>query len=473
MKRIRLTDITLREASREGGGALSFKEIIEMSKILDRLNVDVISLAPIVNEKIDSLLVRTIAAAVKKSSLSLPVGLAGEGVRGAWEAISEAVSPRLYVEAPLSTVQMEFICGKKPDAVMEMIGELVRKSRELCADVEFAAADATRAEGEFLYQALRCAVEAGAATVTICDSAGQMMPYEFGSFIRDVYENVPELHDVTLSVKCSDSLAMAAADAVSAVAAGASEVAVSVGGGCAPSLETVASIIRARGEEHGYYSNIKYTELHRSIAQMNWISRAERSGTSAFETGMSIGGPTDVKLDANDDIAAVNKAALHLGYELSEEDIVKVYDTFKNVAAKKSVGAKELEAIIATSALQVPPAYELESFVINSGNIINATANIRCRHNGEERFGLAAGDGPIDAAFLAIEQITGRHYELDDFQIQAVTEGREAMGSTLVKLRSNGKLYSGNGISTDIIGSSIRAYLNALNKISYEENNAQ
>ena len=120
--------------------------------------------------------------------------------------------------------------------------------------------------------------------------------------------------------------------------------------------------------------------------------------------------------------------------------------------------------------MQVPPTYKLVSFVINSGNIINATANIHFKKDDQDHFGLAVGDGPIDAAFLAIEQITGHHYELDDFQIQAVTEGREAMGSTLVKLRANGKLYSGNGISTDIIGSSIRAYLNALNKIAYEEN---
>lgn len=473
MKRIRLNDITLREATNRKEGGLSFKEIIEVAKILDRLNTDVISLAPIVNEKIDSLLVRTVSSAVKRSALSIPVGFNAAGVKTAWEAVSEAAAPRLCVEVPLSAVQMEFVCGKKPDAVMEMISELVSESRKYCADVEFAAADATRTDPEFLWQALRTAAAAGATTITICDSAGTMMPFEFGSFIRSAYDNVPELHDLTLSVKCSDALSMAAANAVSAVAAGAAEAAVSVGGGSAPSLESAAAVIRARGDDLDYFCNIKFTELHRSIAQMNWITRPERSGTSAFETGMSIYGPSDVTLDANDDIAAVSKAALQLGYELSEEDMVKVYDTFKNVAAKKSVGTKELEAIIATSALQVPPSYELESFVINSGNVINATANIRCRHNGEVCTGLAAGDGPIDAAFLAIEQITGRHYELDDFQIQAVTEGREAMGSTLVKLRSNGKLYSGNGISTDIIGSSIRAYLNALNKISYEENNVQ
>ena len=151
---------------------------------------------------------------------------------------------------------------------------------------------------------------------------------------------------------------------------------------------------------------------------MHWISRSERSKTSAFDTGFSISDGSGIRLDANDDITAVGKAVERLGYDLSEEDMVKVYDTFINVAAKKSVGTKELEAIIATSALQVPPAYELVSFVINSGNVISATANIHCRRDGEDLFGLAVGDGPIDASFLAIEQITGHHYELDDFQIQ-------------------------------------------------------
>jgi 2-isopropylmalate synthase len=119
--------------------------------------------------------------------------------------------------------------------------------------------------------------------------------------------------------------------------------------------------------------------------------------------------------------------------------------------------------------MQVPSTYHIESYVINSGNVITATANILLGKGGEKLRGVGVGDGPIDAAFLAIEQIIGHHYELDDFQIQTVTEGRDAMGSALVKLRAGGRVYSGNGISTDIIGASIRAYISALNKIVYEE----
>ena len=136
---------------------------------------------------------------------------------------------------------------------------------------------------------------------------------------------------------------------------------------------------------------------------------------------------------------------------------------------KEKVGLKELDAIVATSAMQVPSTYKLDTYVITSGNTISATAHIKLTKNGADAEGVYIGDGSIDAAFQAIEKITGCHYELDDFQLQAVTEGREAMGQTIVKLRSNGKVYSGRGISTDIVGAGIQAYLSALNKIIYEE----
>ncbi|MBQ7035433.1 MAG: 2-isopropylmalate synthase, partial [Clostridia bacterium] len=152
-----------------------------------------------------------------------------------------------------------------------------------------------------------------------------------------------------------------------------------------------------------------------------------------------------------------------------EEDDGKIYEEFKRVIAKKeTIGARELEAIIASSAMQVPSTFHVVNYVVNSGNIITATANLTLEKDGEQLHGVSTGDGPIDAAFHAIEQIVGHHYELDDFQVHAVTKGREAVGSALIRLRANGKLYSGNGVSTDIIGACIRAYVNALNKIVYE-----
>ncbi len=175
-------------------------------------------------------------------------------------------------------------------------------------------------------------------------------------------------------------------------------------------------------------------------------------------------------MNAHDDISTVLQAVSRLGYDLSDEDGSAVYEAFGRIAAKKEkVSAKELDAIVAAAAMQVPPTYTLDNYVITAGSSISATAHMKLNKQGKFIEGVSIGDGPIDAAFLAIEQIIGRHYELDDFQIQSVTEGREAMGQTVVKLRSEGKLYSGHGISTDIVGASIRAYLSALNKIVYEE----
>ena len=148
-----------------------------------------------------------------------------------------------------------------------------------------------------------------------------------------------------------------------------------------------------------------------------------------------------------------------------------VVQNVKSFSGKKQVGSKELDAIIATVAHQVPPTYRLENYVMNSGNHISSTANIELEKGSRSLKAVGMGDGPIDAAFRTVEQIIGHHYELDDFQIQSVTEGKEAMGSALIKLRSEGKLYSGQGISTDIMGAAIRAYISAVNKIVYEEAN--
>ncbi len=205
------------------------------------------------------------------------------------------------------------------------------------------------------------------------------------------------------------------------------------------------------------------------MGQLEWILEPAEENESPIHN-LAVGDVAGVTLDEGDDISEVVSVLHQMGYDLSEEDNAKVFENFQRVAAKKHfVGTRELDAIVASSAMQVPVSYRLDNYVINSGNIITATANIMLDHNGEKIRGVGIGDGPIDAAFLAIEQIIGHHYELDDFQIQTVTEGRDAMGQALVKLRADGKVYSGNGISTDIIGASIRAYISALNKIVYDE----
>lgn len=468
MQKLSIADITLKQAAKSGNCSLSFREKIEIAKLLNKIHVSVIELPAIVKEKTDMLLIKSISSCVTASSIiAVPVNLNESDVERVAQALSGAKSPRIQIEVPTSTVQMEYICGKKPAAVIDMIADLTKRAKALCADVEFIADDATRSEPDFLYKAIATAIENGATTVTLSDTAGKMFPEDISALISDLYKNVPEAENVNVGFQCGNELEMATAGSVSAIKAGANEVKVSsVPSVFAPSMESICHIIKNFGDEFGYMTGVRTTEFHKAAKQISWIVNAHTSKNVISDISAT---SEDFSLSEHDDITEVSKAVAMLGYDLSAEDISNVYTEFKRISSKKTVTAKELDAIIASVALQVPTTYFLESYVINSGNIIPATANITVKKNGEVIRGLCGGDGPIDAAFHAIEQIIGHHYELDDFQIQSVTEGQEAVGSAVVKLRSNGKLYSGKGLSTDIIGASIRAYLNALNKIVYEE----
>ena len=464
MKKLQLMDMTLRQTDKR---ELSFKEKLEIARTLDRLKVDVIELPPISGSRADQLANRTIASMVS-TGISAAVDAAAGNIDETWESIRGAKHPSLNILAPVSTVLMEYTCHKKAPAMLESVVEQVKQARFRSEKVELSAVDATRAEPDFLCSLISAAIEAGATAITICDTAGIMLPDAFGTFIAKLKKNVPELASVSLNVQADDSLSMALACAAAAVREGAEGIKCAAMPGSCPTLESVARFISVKGSELDVNAGIRQTELHRGIEQIGRLLQPEQDAPR-FQT-LALDDASGVCLDSSDSITEVTQVARQLGYDLSEEDNLRVYEEFTRVAQKKHfVGPKELDAIIASAAMQVPSTYKVQSYVINSGNIITATANILLEKDGEQLRGVGIGDGPIDAAFLAIEQIIGHHYELDDFQIQTVTEGRDAMGSALVKLRAGGRLYSGNGISTDIIGASIRAYVSALNKIAYEE----
>jgi len=459
MRKISIADTTLlnEEAS------FSFKEKIEIARQLENLNVDVIELPAIINTRTDILLVKTLSSFVKNSVISVNGGMTKESIDNAAVSLSTANKARIRIELPVSPVGMEYVCHKKPDKMLLFIEQLISLAKEKVEDVEFCAIDATRAEGDFLQKAIDVAVNSGATAVSLYDSAAEtMLPDEFADFAANVCEN----SDIDVGVYCNNKNGMAIACASMAVKKGVVAVKTAVGTNAVP-LELFAEMIKNCGESFGFSSSIKYTQLNRIVKQINWINENTKNGKNnvlAVENN-----DNNLDMDASFDKESVMTAVLKLGYDLSEEDSAKVYEEFLRVADKKRVGSKELEAIGASVALQVPATYKLINYIVNNGNIISSSAQITLEKDGEQIQGIAIGDGPVDAAFRAIEQIIGTHFELDDFQIQSVTEGKEAMGSALVKLRANGKLYSGNGISTDIIGASMRAFLSAVNKIVYEE----
>ena len=464
MKHVMTSDATLIREE----GTFSFKESIEIARQLEKLKVDIIEMPKIENARKDTLLVKTVSAFVKSGIISVIAGATNEEIDQAALALASAEHPRLCVSMPISDVGMEYGYHKKGPAMVKLIGELCAYAKSKCADVEFCAVDATRADKRILADAIKCAVDNGASTVTICDNEGVMLPDDFCTFVDSAIEASGIGDDINVGVWCANTNGMAAANSVMAIKGKANVIKTAVCSGIA-SLSTIIDIFKNCGNNCGFETNINYTSSKRTISQIEWIVDGEKTTKSTQSSAALSAAHNTITLDANDTIEAVSSAVSMLGYDLSDEDIHKVYEEFCKVAHKKKVGAVELDAIVANVALQVPPTYKLVSYVINSGNLMPSSAQITLERDSEQICGVQIGDGPIDAAFKTAEALIGRHFELDDFQIQSITEGKEAMGSALVKLSCNGKLYSGKGISTDIIAASIRAYLNAVNKIVYEE----
>lgn len=471
MRQIHITDCTLLEASLHT--ELSFREKIEICRLIDKLGVSYIDLNPIRQKKIDSLLIKSVCSAVQHASVSVPVSLTEpDSVRITWEALSEARNPRLQVVAPVSSVQMEYLLHMKSKAVLETVEKTVSECRKLTENVEFIAADATRSDTAFLVQIIKTAIQAGAQTVTLCDTAASMLPEETSAFISDLYQSVPEMNNIRLGYYCSGDLNMADSCAFSAIRSGAAEIkAIACPGNCI-SMLNIVRILSTKGSAVNAFSRVGIEQIRRITGQIGKLCSNAGRKTVAYEEELN-SRENEEMLNAHDTFETILHATEKLGYDLSPEDQQKVWKCFCQTAERKEqISLKELDAMIAAEALQVPPAYHSIQYVINTGNQIGAMAHMKLMFHNEALEGIASGDGAIDAAFNSIEKATGRHFELDEFRIQAVTEGREAMGETIVRLRWEGKLYSGRGISTDIVGAGIMAYINAVNKIVYEEEEA-
>lgn len=461
MKKIKISDITLKKLSGEREIALLFREKTAIATCADSIGVDSIELAPIKNLREDTIIYKTISKTVKNAVLTIPVGSDVDCVSKAWDCVKDARHPRLQIELPVSTVQMEYMYHVKAEKMLDKIITLIKTAKSFCPDVEFSALDATRADEEFLLNVVKGAENAGATSITLCDDAGVSLPYE----ISEMVEKVKNIVSLPVFVSLSDKINVAVASSVSAVMSGADGVKCAMAGKDVLLTGEFSDAVSVCSTRIGAECNLNNTKIHSSIDDM-----LQSINHDSYSSENSFNGDTNILLDSDSTISQVSQAAQMLGYDLSDSDCGNVHKALLQICEKKdTVGAKELEALIASSAMQAPSTYHLESYTTNSTNLASSMSQVTLRCNDDIINGVSIGDGPIDSAFRAIEQCIGYHYELDDFQVQSVTEGKEALGSALVRLRNNGKLYSGNGISTDIVAASIRAYINALNKIVFEE----
>ncbi len=461
MRTINVTDITLKKLSEDRQVSLLFREKSAIANCADALGVSAVELPAVKNLREDAIIYKTIAQNVQNATLAIPVGFNKEDIESVWECIKDAKSPRLQVEIPVSTIQMEYTYHVKQTAMLEKITELVKTAKTFCDDVEFSALDATRADLDFLIAAVKEAEANGASIVNVCDNAGVSTPEE----IADIVEQVKAATSIPVYVQVSDRINMGVASALAAVSKGADGIKCAMVGEDSLLTGEFSDAICVCCSKIDATINLDTTKIHTSIDDI--LSNISRENG---ENENSVSEKKKILLDSDSTVVQVAQAAALLGYELSDSDVGNVYKALMRVCDKKgAVGSKEFEALIASYAMQAPSTYHFETYTTTSSNATGSMSHVTLKCNDEIICGVSNGDGPIDSAFRAIEQCIGHHYELDDFQVQSVTEGKEALGSALVKLRNNGKLYSGNGTSTDIVAASIRAYVNALNKIVCEE----
>lgn len=373
----------------------------------------------------------------------------------------------------------------------------VKRARRYCAEVEFSPEDSARTGREFLFRVVEAAIAAGATVINIPDTVGYAIPDQYGELIAEVRRNVPNIDKAILSVHCHNDLGLAVANTLAAVRNGAQQVEVTINGvgeraGNA-SLEEVVMALKTRQNFFGKATGVDTREIIRTsrmVSSMMGIPVQPNKaivGANAFahESGIhqdavikdastyEIMTPNEVGLDSNRIVLGrhsgrhgLKTRLAELGYGLPKEELDHVYERFLEIAdKKKEVFDEDLIALVSGEAMDVKETYHLDYFHILSGNCLLPTATVRILKGDEHLQEAAVGDGPVDAAFKAIDKIVKTPVELVDYSLRAVTGGQDAMGNVVVRIKRDQQVYMGRGVSTDVIEASIRAYLHALNRI--------
>lgn len=498
-RRVEIFDTTLRDGEQSPGVSLNVQEKLEIARQLARLGVDVIEAGFPVASPGDFAAVETIAKEVRGPAIAALARAVPGDIEKAAAALRPAARPRIHTFIATSPIHMQFKLRKSPEEVLELAAAAVRLARQYVDDVEFSAEDATRSDPEFLARVFAAAIEGGATVLNVPDTVGYTTPAEFARLLRYLRENVPSIERAKLSVHCHDDLGLAVANSLAGVEAGITQVECTINGigeraGNA-ALEEIVMALRTRADVYQCETSIVTQEIYRtsrlvsSLTGMSVQPNKAIVGENAFahEAGIHADGvlkerttyeimtPESIGLKQSRLVLgkhsgrhAFRARLMELGYELNDQELQRAYERFIELAdRKKTVSDKDLEALVAgaESRANIPEEYALEYLSVVSGTAGVATATVRLRRGDEVLTEAACGDGPVDACYRAIDRITGVHVELDGYQLQAVTGGKDAAGEVTVRLKDDGHVFIGRGLSTDVIEASVRAYLHAFNKM--------
>lgn len=498
-RRIVIFDTTLRDGEQSPGCSMNLQEKLEVAHALAQLGVDVIEAGFPIASPGDFEAVKAIAESVRGPVICGLARCRPEDIDRAWEALRFAESPRIHVFLATSAIHREHKLRMTKEQIIDVAVAGVRRAVGYCPNVEFSPEDAVRTEIDFLCQVVEAAIDAGATTINIPDTVGYATPGQMFRLITTLRERVPNIGKAVISVHCHNDLGMAVANSLAAVEAGAGQVECTINGigeragNCA--LEEVVMALRVRQDiyhaDTGIVSQrlVPTSRLVAGITGMVVQRNKAIVGQNAFahEAGIHQDGilkepktyeimrPEDVGFSRSDLVlgkhsgrAALAARAKAFGYQLTPEQLDRVFREFKILAdKKKEVYDGDLAALIEQETRVVTDTWSLESYQLTVGTqrVPEVTMTLRRADNELRTLTLAAGDGPVDAVFLAIEKITGITVACRDFRVHSVTVGKDALGEVQVQVEYNGEIFRGRGVSTDSLEASAKAFLNAINRV--------
>ena len=493
--RVRIFDTTLRDGEQSPGISLNTQEKVEIAQQLARLGVDVIEAGFPITSPGDFEAVEAIAHGVEGPVICGLARTHKADIDAAWGAIKDAPRSRIHTFISTSDIHIEHQLQTTREDVKGQAKAAVALARSYCDDVEFSPMDATRADVEFTAEVCAIAIAEGAGVINIPDTVGYTTPEEYRRYFERLYELVPELRDVRVSVHCHDDLGLAVANSYAGVLAGARQVECAVNGigeragNC--SLEEIVMLLRTRRDEHGLDTSLDSREIARTSRMVSRFtgyavqpnkaivgrnafaheSGIHQDGVLKERTTYEIMDATEVGLESNQIVLgkhsgrhALRDALTDLGFKVEGNALNQAFQRFKEIADKKKhVTALDLEAIVSDEFRERAQGFNLAWFDVEASSRRAPHARVAVTlPSGEESQGEATGDGPVDAIFHAIQKAADTECELRQYTVSAVTEGEDALGEVTVMLRAAGRLASGQGVSTDILEASARAYVRAL-----------
>ncbi len=503
MDRIMIFDTTLRDGEQSPGCSMNLKEKIEVARCLEKLHVDVIEAGFAISSPGDFESVSTIAATVKDCSVASLARANVLDIDTAWDAVKHAADPRIHLFIATSPLHMEYKLKMSEQEVLETAAAMTAHARKYCSNIEFSAEDATRSEWGFLAKVVEAVIANGATTINVPDTVGYTTPEEMRALIEYLRETVPNSDKAIFSVHCHNDLGLATANSLAGVQGGARQIECTINGlgerSGNTALEEVIMAMRTRPTVYPFETRIDTTQIARTSRAVYTIIGQSAPlnkpivGRNAFahEAGIHQHGvlankqtyeiltPESVGVQTNSIVLgkhsgkhAVDDRLRELGYTLSKEELAACFEEFKVLCdKKKTVTDADLEALAEHRAVgqevEADAGYKLDWFSVHTSNFTTATCTVSLiDKNGDKHEDVCLGDGPIDAAFKAVDKIVQpAEHTFDIYNIHSVSQGKDTLGDVTVKLNCEGRTYTGKGLSTDIIQASITAYINAVNKL--------